>query len=482
MALARKILLPEQGPAVESGGAPRLGWDGDAGRVVDRFVLRNGLELWHKARPGSGTVSLILVVRVGARNETPQNNGISHFLEHMLFDGTERWNEQEIKEVIRRRGGYYNAQTDYEHTAYEVHLPAGDFELALDWLTEVVLRATLPAGKIERERQILFQEKGGRSSRLLALLESWGLGYDLGLAVRRRLFPGSSLGMRVCGEDDALDRIDREALLAYYHQHYKPNNMALVVVGDVEPARVRAAVERALGGLASGPVPEPPAAPAALGEGVRVLLRGPSISDRSLMRCGARTVDAGHADVPALELLAEVLSDRLTDEVRLRRGLVYYIGAYNVNLSDVGYLVVRTEADAARMGEIQEAVQQNLERLCAEPVPVEELAQAKAQLTGQFALATQSNASLAWLYAGYTVWCRPGGQLEPDFCARIEAVSAEEIMQVARRYLVRENGYMGLYRPAFTLKTGALGIVAGVTMLVGMMLWRGGGRKAAFRA
>ncbi|HOG46171.1 MAG TPA: pitrilysin family protein [Anaerolineae bacterium] len=439
--------------------------------AVDRFLLANGLEVWHQARPGSGTVSLILLVRSGARHETPRNNGISHFVEHMLFDGTARWSELEIKEVIRRRGGYFNAQTDYEHTAYEVHLLAEDFELALDWLVEIVFRSTFPPDKVERERGVLIQEKGGRGSRFLELLEEWGLGYDLGMAVRRRLYPQSSLGLRVAGEDEPLARIDRDALVDYHHRHYRPNNMALVVVGDVPAALLRAAAERCLAGLEPGPLPALPPAPPPVGRGVRVVLHGPNLADRSVLRRGARTVGAAHPDAAALEVLAELLSNRLTDEVRMRLGLVYAIGAFNVVLSDTGYFVVRTESDAAKMDVIVDSVEAELRRLQREPVPEEELRETKSLLKGQFALTTQSNASLAWLYAGYATWCRPDACV-PDYYARIERVTAEDISRVVQRYFVPENSYLGLYRPALTLKTGALGIAAGVALLVGMALWR----------
>ncbi len=439
--------------------------------AVDRFLLANGLEVWHRARPGSGTVSLIMVVRAGTRNETRFDNGISHFVEHMSFDGSARWDELETKEIIRRRGGYYNAQTDYEHTAYEVHLLAEDFELGLDWLAEVVFRPTLPADKVERERGVLMQEKGGRTSRMLDALESWGLGYDLAMAVRRRLYPGSPLGLRVVGEDDSLARIDREMLLAYRERHYKPNNMALVVVGDAEGDRVRAAAERYLAGFAAGPVPAPPPAPPASGRGIRVVLRGPNLADRSVLRRGARTVGAGHPDAVALEVLAEILSNRLTDEVRMRRGLVYAIGAFDVTLSDTGYFVIRTESDTAKMDAILVAVEAELARLRDEPVCEAELSEAKALLKGQFALSTQSNAALAWLYAGYAVWCRPGVCM-PDYEAQVEAVGAEDVARVVREYFRPENSYLGLYRPALTLRRGALGVAAGVALMVGLALWQ----------
>ncbi len=466
--LAKGTLLPEvQGQ--HTWGAERL--PSDSRTAVDRFLLANGLEVWHKPQPGSGTVSLILVVRAGTRNETRRDNGISHYLEHMCFDGCARWDELETKEIIRRRGGYYNAQTDYEHTAYEVHLLAEDFELALDWLAEIVFRSTLPAGKVECEREVLIQEKGGRTSRVLDALESWGLGYDLSMAVRRRLYPGSPLGLRVAGEDDSLARIDREMLLAYRERYYRPNNMALVVVGDVEEMRVRAAADEYLAGFEPGPVPAPPPAPPAVGRPLRVLLRGPNLADRSVMRRGARTVGAGHADQAALEVLAEILSNRLTDEVRTRLGLVYSIGAFTVTLSDTGYFVIRTESDAAKMDIIMQAVEAELARVHTEPVPEAELAEAKALLKGHFALSTQSNSALAWLYAGYAVWCR-AGMPAPDYEADIERVTAADVARVVRQYFAPENSYLGLYRPAMTLRTGALGIAAGVALMVGLTLWQ----------
>lgn len=469
--------MPEQGPQFQDrcGQGGQVGQDpaGSERLAVDRFVLANGLEVWHQERPETGTVSLILLVRAGTRHETQHNNGISHFLEHMIFDGSERWDEYEIKDIIRRRGGYFNAQTDYEYTAYETHLLAEDFELALDWLAEIVFHPALPPEKVDRERQVLIQEKGGRSSRLLSLLESWGLGYDLGMAVRRRLFPNSSLTMRVAGEDSSLDRIDREMLADWHRQYYRPNNMALIVAGDVPAGRVRRAVEQYLAGPEPGPVPALPPLPPPPRQNVQVMLKGPHFADRAAVRCGARTVGAAHADVPAFEVLAEVLSNRLTDEVRMRQGLVYFIGAYNVSLSDAGYFVIRTESDAGKMDAIMAAVGRHLRRLCGELVPEAELHEAKALLRGQFALSTQSNASLAWLFADHAVWCRDDVQA-PDYYRRIDEVTAQDILRVAQQYFVPDNSYLGIYRPAVTLKTGVLGIAAGLVALAGVMLWERG--------
>src|SRR3990172_2101539 len=126
-----------------------------------RAVLPNGLRVWVKPRPGTGTVFLALQVPVGSRHESETNNGISHFLEHMLFTGTARWNEQEVIEIIRRRGGEANARTGREDTVFWLHLKADDLDLGLEWLAEVIFRPQLSADKFKKERQVIIQEKGG---------------------------------------------------------------------------------------------------------------------------------------------------------------------------------------------------------------------------------------------------------------------------------------------------------------------------------
>jgi predicted Zn-dependent peptidase len=125
------------------------------------------------------------------------NNGVSHFVEHMLFVGTERWSEDEIKDIITRRGGRWNGWTGEETTTYFVQISAQDLNIALDWLAQVVFHPTFPADKIGKERQVIFQERLGRYGWLINTLDSWGFGYELDRNVRRALFPHSTLGLRI---------------------------------------------------------------------------------------------------------------------------------------------------------------------------------------------------------------------------------------------------------------------------------------------
>src|SRR3989338_5259454 len=209
--------------------------------AVRRTTLPNGLRVWVKPRPGSGTVYLVLQVYVGSRPEAEANKGISHFLEHILFTGTPKWDEADVMEVVRRLGGHSNARTSQEDTAFLLHLQSTDLDFGLDWLAEVVFRPRLPEAKFKKERNIIIQEKGGHIGGLNGFfewLEDRGLGWNVFRAVRNRLFPESSLLLPVIGDDASLGRITYAQVTEFYRQHYLPNNMTLIVVGDVKPDEV----------------------------------------------------------------------------------------------------------------------------------------------------------------------------------------------------------------------------------------------------
>ncbi|NTU84607.1 MAG: insulinase family protein, partial [Chloroflexales bacterium] len=276
---------------------------------LERFTLSNGLRVWVQPRDDSQSIAAMLVFRAGARYEARAESGISHFVEHMLFTGSERWSEDEIKTMIRRRGGRWNGWTGYEQTTYFAQVAAGDTPLALDWLAELAFRSSFPADKVDKEREVIFQEKSGRYGWLINGLDNLGFGYELDRDVRRALYPGSTLGQRIIGEDDSLDRTGRDELLAYYRRHYTPANATLVIVGRADPAQVRRLAEQYFGAIPPGEPASPPAPPPASPPGpLSVTVRGPMLTDQATLMLGARTVGSGHPDSYALDVLSELLS------------------------------------------------------------------------------------------------------------------------------------------------------------------------------
>jgi predicted Zn-dependent peptidase len=434
--------------------------------------LSNGLRIWCEPRPESASVAALLVIRAGSRYETPANNGVSHFVEHMVFAGTERWSESEIKSVITRRGGRWNGSTGRERTTYFAQVAVQDFDLALDWLAQVVFYPTFPADKVEKERQVIFQERWGRYGWLINKLDDLGFGYDLDREVRRAVFPGSTLGLRVVGEDDSLERLDRAALLDYYHNHYGPDNGVLVVVGGVAPEQVFERVELHLGGLGKRGRPVAPDTPPLPTEGPHmVVVRGPMPTEQVRLVVGARTVGRDHTDRWALDVLSEVAREELMEEIRYRQGLVYSLNAYNVTFEDAGYFGIHTMSERGNRRAIYNALEAHLEQVQQGDVDGVRVVEARAALKGRWALRMENNVSRAgWLAR----WSSVLGDDEPlpDYVEAIDAVTEADLSRVARTYLTPERRYVGVHQPVATVASGVRAVGAAVGLGIGAWVAR----------
>jgi predicted Zn-dependent peptidase len=452
--------------------APRISYDPAA---VQRFTLNNGLRVWIEPRPDSESITALLVVRVGSRYETPANNGISHFVEHMVFDGTEKWpTEEAVADAITHRGGNWNGWTDEETTTYFVQLAQRDFDLALDWLSQIVFHPTFPADKVNKERGIIFEEKFGRYGWLLNTLDALGLGYELDRDIRRALFPGSTLSLRIIGEDASLDKITRPSLLEYYHTHYRPENSALIIVGQVGQTSAREKVDRYFGPLPGGPAqpigaeradpPLPPRGPQ------HVTVRGPFPTDQSIVDIGMRTVNAAHLDRWPLEVLAEVMEEDLMKEIRYRRGLAYGLSAFNQQFDDVGYFGIVTQVESSKRAEVQRAIKQYYERVRRGAITAEQVSNAQAALIGRWALEMEDGTRrAAWL----AEWAfASGDQPIPDYAAAIQAVTVSDLQRMVETYYTPARRYAGLHHPIMTVPRGGrlMGVAAGLSIV--FWLWR----------
>jgi predicted Zn-dependent peptidase len=436
---------------------------------LQRHTLSNGLRVWCQPRPDSESVVALLVIRAGSRYEDLSNNGVSHYVEHMLFTGTERWSEEEIKEIIRRRGGHWNGWTSEEKTTYFAHVAAQDFDIALDWLAELVFHPTFPADKVGKEREVIFQERSGRYGWLLNTLDALGFGYELDRDVRRALFPDSTLGLRVVGEDASLESLDRARLLDYYQRHYTPENTVLIVVGNVTPEGVFERAEVYFGDLERNGRPSSPDTPPLPDEGPHeVVVRGPLLTERVHLMVGGRTVGRTHPDRWTLEVLAEILGEDLMEEIRYRRGLVYGLWTYNVSFDDTGYFVIYTTSERGNREAILSTVEEHLERVRRGEVDAQRVAEAQAALKGRWALAMEDNVGRArWLAQWSAVLS--ADEPVPDYQAAIDAVTPEDLSRVMETHFTPQRRYLGLHQPVATVASGAR--AAGVVVGVGFSAW-----------
>jgi predicted Zn-dependent peptidase len=302
---------------------------------------------------------------------------------------------------------------------------------------------------VDPERQVIFQEGSQSLGWLVERLESLGLGYGLGSGVRNALFPGSSLVLGPLGSEAALARIDREALLDYYRRHYVAGNSLLIVVGNVTPEQALARAGDLLGDLPVAEAVSLPAIPPSPESGPhQVTVRGPLPRDEVAIMVGARTVGRDHPDYWPLIVLAEILDDQLTEEIRYEQGLVYGLSAYNRTYADAGYFVVYTDSAPGNRETILQAIEAQLAAVEQGEIEPEILADAQAALRGRWALAMEDNQARAgWLAVG-------------------------DLARVAGTYFVPTRSYVGFHRPILTLSSGLIGLSAAVVLALSFWFWR----------
>ena len=319
---------------------------------VERAVLANGLTVLIKPDRSAALASVQVWVRTGSIHEGTQlGAGLSHYLEHMLFQGTTRRSGREISATVQANGGYINAYTTFDRTVYYIDLPSERLEVAVDVLADAVLHSTLPAEEVEKEKQVILREiamtRDDPDSRI------WE-------SVFATAFREHPYRQPVIGHRDVFAAADREALLAYYHERYVPNNMVVIIAGDVDVDLARAVVERHFGEaprsrLAPVLVPVEP-----LQLGPRILRLAEKVE---IVRGIMAWPIPGLTDpvAPALDLLAVVLgggdSSILWQEIREKRRLVHTIDASSWNPGSSGLFCISFTCDAGGRAAAETAIQ-----------------------------------------------------------------------------------------------------------------------------
>ncbi|MBK1878067.1 M16 family metallopeptidase [Pelagicoccus mobilis] len=307
---------------------------------VDRFVLPNGLTVLLKPDNSSPVCSVQVWVKTGSVHEDRHlGSGISHFVEHMLFKGTEKRPGKEIARVVHESGGYINAYTTFDRTVYYIDMPAENVDVALDVLSDSVFGSTFPAEEVDKEREVINREiamgEDDPDSKLMHSL------FETAFNKHPYRYP-------IIGYKDVFNRISREDLVEYYEGRYVPNNAVLVVAGDFHVPEMRAAVENHFGefqrrSLAPVYLPEEPLQ---LSDRRQDLYEEVQISRVAM---GFQVPGLTHADTPALDALALALgngdSALLYQHLREEKQLVHMIDVSNWTPGNVGVFYVSMICD-----------------------------------------------------------------------------------------------------------------------------------------
>ncbi|MEX2145449.1 MAG: pitrilysin family protein [Candidatus Rokuibacteriota bacterium] len=396
-----------------------------------REVLPNGVVLIVQEHRAGDVVALQLWMRTGGRDESAEELGLSHYLEHMLFKGTPTRPPGSIDQLIEGIGGTSNAFTSYDYTHYDVVVPADQLRVAVELLADIAVNAAFAREELESEKKVVFEE--------MKLTED-----DPDRFLSRRLseeaYRPHPYGRPILGTPALVQALTRERLDAYYKKHYVPRNMALVVVGAVEPGQARAVAAAAFGAL-TGPAPAraarvpPPRADARR----RVDIR--RAEQQAYLGLAWPTPPVSHEDVFAVDLLSYILGDgpssRLNQSVREQKGLVSAIEASYVPRAQAGLVSVTAHMDADKLQAAEAAIIDVLRRVRAEGVTEAERARALVTAEAFYAFDIETAEGLARTYGqAETTWTLDD---ELRYLARLRGVTIAQIQAAARRYLGDDN-------------------------------------------
>ena len=384
------------------------------------------------------SVAVGLFIASGSRHETAKTAGISHFIEHMLFKGTPTRKPIDITRAIEGRGGNFNACTGEESTCYFCHLPCEYLGEAVDILSDMYLRATIPPDEFAREKQVIIEE-----IRMYAD-EPDSVAME---NLQRALFPNSTLGAPVAGTPESLKPMKSADLKAYIRTHYLPSNTIVVIVGNFDEAKAMRSVEKAMVGRdlracrgvprTSRPTDDNPLS----GSPVSLVSASKDVSQTQLA-LGYRTFgirdDRKYAATVMDAILGRGMSSRLFQEVREKRGLSYDISSRMQFFQDAGMFTVTAGLDPAKAKDALDTIDRELKRIREKPVSAAELKRTKDFLIGNFRLSHEKVTSKLFFY-GQTMLSfgrlvSPQKQVEG-----IRAVTAADVKAVANAILKQSN-------------------------------------------
>ena len=374
-----------------------------------------------------------LLVGVGSRYETEDEAGISHFVEHMVFKGGERYpTARAVSEAIEGVGGVLNAATDREATVFYTRVPAASFPLAVSVLSDMVLRPALDPAEVVKERQVVIEE--------LRMYEDNP--QDLAQIVFDEImWPDHPLGRDVAGREETVRAFTAEQCREHMARYIEPRTLVVSCAGAVDPAEAQRLFAAELGEWASRARPAPaepePARPVS-GASVRVTRRA---VEQATVLIGARScsyLDPGRYAVDILSaVLGEGMSSRLFLELRERRGLVYDVHSFVSRVRDSGVMGIGLGCEPRRAATAMRAALAELRRLGSERIGDVELNKAREYTKGRLLLSLESTSSVCD-YAGQQLLLT-GSILEPgEIIARLDAVTAEDVQHAACDVLSQE--------------------------------------------
>jgi predicted Zn-dependent peptidase len=394
--------------------------------TISTSSLPNGLPLHRVELEGTRSVTALVAFDAGARTERPEENGMAHFLEHLVFKGGEKYpTYRDVNETAERMGASLNAYTSHDLVAFHITARAESAPQAIDLLTDFVGRPRIDAEELDRERGVVIQEIARAHDQPSVLAE------DL---IDEAAFGDHPLGRPVLGPEEHLRTFTREAIVAFRERRWAGARGGAFIVGNLSAVADDGAIDSLFDRFPALDAPQPydPAPP--LAPRTRVERRDskqshlrmsyrPSIDVSDLGQRAAMTIYA--------TLLGGSMGSRLFDEIRERRGLAYSVYALDHAFADVGVLQLSAGLDSGKTGEAFQRMKEIVDELRADGPTEEEVERARAYAAGRRVLAFENTNAVA-RHAAYESIVF-GAEIDPDAAiARLDAVTYDQVAEVAR--------------------------------------------------
>jgi predicted Zn-dependent peptidase len=395
--------------------------------MVAKTVFDNGIRVLAEEIPGSRSVSLGIWVENGSRHETRSKSGISHFIEHLLFKGTERRSAAQIAEEMDSVGGVLNAFTGKEYTCYYAKVLDQNLPLAIDLLSDIFIHSVFDREEIERERSVILQE--------ISQVEDTPDDYVHEL-FSLDFFRDHALGRPICGEAGTVTGFQRDDFIEFWHDRYLPSRVIVAAAGHLNPSDLfkqmagslgRADVSR-LTARAETPISE---AKPSVQSGV---FKHSKPLEQVHLCLGLNGVQQAHPERYAFYVLNTILgggmSSRLFQEIREKRGKVYSIYSFQSAYQDVGYLGVYAGTSLESVEEVVDLIVREMRRIAEGDLREDEVERARNQLVGSMTLGLESSDSWMGHIAKNEIYFSRAVSLD-EMAQGVRSVSRDEVVRLA---------------------------------------------------
>lgn len=414
-------------------------------------ILDNGLTVLLKEIHTAPLISHWVWYRVGSRNEKPGKSGVSHWVEHMLFKGTDRFPNYYLDREIARCGGYWNAFTYLDWTAFYETMPADKIDIAIELEADRMSNSRFDPAEVEAERSVIISEREGHENDPT---------YRLNESIRRAAFPNHPYGTEIIGETEDISALTRDDLYAYYNTRYAPNNAILVMAGDFETDDMLRRIGEAYRNTPPRAVPEDRITPEGMITQPRTIEEyGPA--DLTIMQMVWRSPSGKDPDIFPLSILDSVLSGPSSLNMfgrgnvanrtsRLYRTLVHsgisaaIGGGYVTTIDPYIYNFSAYLNPDHTPEEAAEAVRAEIRDIIENGITPSELAKAKKQARAMFAYSCENITNQAYWLGYSSMFADPTWYTE--YPQRLEKVTAADVSRIADKYFRPENCITGLYR------------------------------------